>query len=401
MPTPALLPPPPRPLALLRQARAFGPLPLGVVDILVGGGEILAIGTDLPVPAGLPCERIALAGACVVPGFVDAHVHLQGGGGEAGAATRVPEVAFSDLTTAGVTTAIGLLGTDATTRGLAGLLAAARALDELGLTALCYTGSYEVPPVTLTGSVRGDLVHIDRIVAVGELAISDHRSSQPTFDEFVRIAADAHVAGLMTGKAGLLHLHLGDGPRGLDLVRRALDATELPARTFHPTHCNRNRRLWGEAQELTRRGVTIDVTAFPAEDDAPGAADAIAEFLIGGFDRARLTVSSDGGGCLPAFDGQGNLLHMDVGRCGALAEAMAELLAAGHPLETVLPFFTSNVAHTFRLHRKGRLRVGGDADLIVLDEAGRPRDVMAGGRWVVLAGVPKVRGLFEAGQRLG
>ena len=395
MPTPALLPPPPRPLTLLRQGRAFAPAPLGVVDILLGGGEILTIGKDLPLPAGLPCEVIALDGARVVAGFIDAHVHLQGGGGEAGAATRVPEVTFTDLTMAGVTTAIGLLGTDATTRGLAGLLAAARALDELGLTALCYTGSYEVPPVTLTGSVRGDLVHIDRMVAVGELAISDHRSSQPTFDEFARIAADAHVAGLMTGKAGLLHLHLGDGERGLDLVRRALAETELPARTFHPTHCNRNRRLWREAMELTRRGVTIDVTAFPAEDDAPGAAAAVAEFVAGGFDVTRLTVSSDGGGCLPAFDHDGTLLHMDVGRCTALVDALVELLAAGHALETVVPFFTSNVARTFRLRRKGQLRVGGDADLIVMDDVGRPRDVMAGGRWVVRDRQPIVLGLFE------
>ena len=70
--------------------------------------------------------------------------------------------------------------------------------------------------------MRGDLVLLEPLLGIGELAISDHRSSQPTFDEILRLAADAHVAGLMTGKAGMLHLHLGDGPRGLDFVRRAL-----------------------------------------------------------------------------------------------------------------------------------------------------------------------------------
>src|SRR4029077_9089015 len=119
-----------------------------------------------------------------------------------------------------------------TTRSVAGLVAAALAIREEGLSAWCWTGSYEVPPITLTGSVRSDIVFVDPILGVGEVAISDHRSSQPTLDELVRLAADCHVAGLMSGKAGVLHLHLGDGPRGLDLVRAVLDATELPARIF-------------------------------------------------------------------------------------------------------------------------------------------------------------------------
>ena len=138
-------------------------------------------------------------------------------------------------------------------------------------SAWCYTGSYQCPPHTLTGTVRGDIVFVDPIVGVGELAISDHRSSQPTFDELVRVAADCHVAGLTSGKAGHVHLHLGDGDRGLALVRRAVTETELPARVFQPTHVNRNRRLFDEALALaTAHGVPIDVTAFPADDDAVG-----------------------------------------------------------------------------------------------------------------------------------
>ena len=70
------------------------------------------------------------------------------------------------------------------------------------------------PPVTFTGSVRDDIVFLDPVIGVGELALSDHRSSQPTQDELLRIASDAHVAGMISGKAGILHLHLGDGERG-------------------------------------------------------------------------------------------------------------------------------------------------------------------------------------------
>ena len=65
---------------------------------------------------------------------------------------------------------------------------------------------------------------------------------------------------MMADKAGVLHLHLGDGARGLELVRTALTTTELPATMFHPTHVNRNPRLFAEAQALAiEHGCTIDV----------------------------------------------------------------------------------------------------------------------------------------------
>ena len=387
-----------KPLTLLRHAHLFSPDDMGFCDMLLAGGQVAAIGPHLsPPPGDWPCEIIDVAARRVIPGLVDCHVHLCGGGGEAGAQTRVPAVRVTDLTLAGVTTAVGLLGTDGSTRTVAESLASARALHHAGLSAWCYTGSYQLPLVTLTGSVRGDLVHNDRLVAVGELAISDHRSSQPTFEEFVRIASDCHVCGMMTGKAGLLHLHLGDGPRGLDLVRRALLETELPARTFHPTHLNRNRRLWAEAKQLHRdRGLYGDITAFkPESDDELSAAEAISDWMDSGLDPARLTASSDGGGCIPVFDGEGVLQRMDVGKSMGLSDALVQLLAQGRLLEQVLPVFTRNPARLFRLRGKGELVVGADADLVVLDEAGRASEVMARGKWMVRRGVPLVRGMFE------
>ena len=384
-------------MILFRNAQVLAPDPLGVVDVLVAGGAIAAIGPDLALPPpGWPVEIMDCAGAWLAPGFVDAHAHLGGGGGEGGARTRVPPVAFTDFTLAGVTTVVGLLGTDCTTRSLADLLAAARGLEELGLTALCYTGGYVVPPLTLTGSVRGDSVHIDRIVAVGETASSDHRSSQPTFEELIRIAADAHVAGMMTGKAGCLHLHLGDGARGLEYVRRALEETELPARVFHPTHCNRNRRLWEEAMALSVSGVTIDISAFEADGDAPSGGEAIAEWYAEGLDPARLTLSSDGGGCLPRFDPTGRILDMEIGAPASLLVAIREAVSAGVPIEVALATVTRNAADQLRLAKKGRVEVGADADLVVLSAELGVVHVFAGGRALVRHQRPVVRGLFEA-----
>lgn len=384
------------PLTLLSNAEVFAPKAVGRRDVLIGGGKILAIAAKIAAPSELT-RVIDVRGARVIPGLIDAHVHITGGGGESGPSSRVPRVSLSALTRAGVTSCVGVLGTDGTTRTVAALVAETLALREEGLSAWCFTGSYEVPPITLTGNVRSDIVFVDPILGVGEVAISDHRSSQPTFDEIARLAADCHVAGMMSGKAGVLHLHLGDGARGLDLVRRALDETELPPSVFFPTHINRNKRLFDEALDLARRGCFVDVTAFPVAEgeDAYSAADAIVRWLDAGAPLDRLTCSSDGGGCLPTFDAEGRLVEMDVGRPSSLAETLAELQTRGVSLERVLPIFTSNVAAVLRLTRKGALDVGADADLVVLDDEHGIRDVMAGSRVVVRDKETVVRGTFE------
>ena len=383
---------------LLRNAELYDPEPRGRAHLLVAGERVVWVGTEVPpLPVSLGVNEHDLEGRLVLPGLIDGHVHLTGGGGEAGPNTRVPPLGLSRMTSGGVTTVIGLLGTDDAVRTTAELVTVARGLNADGLTAYCLTGGYHLPPMTVTGSVRLDIVLIDLILGVGELAISDHRSSQPTLDDLLRVAGDAHVGGLMAEKAGIVHLHVGDGARGLELVRRALACSELPAAVFNPTHVNRRKGLFDEALTLAQRGCTIDITAFPVEEgeDAWTAAEALLRYLDAGLPAAQVTVSSDGGGCLPAFDGEGRVKAFDVGRPSALGETLEELLAAGHALDRVLPAFTSNPARLLRLPRKGHLSPGADADLVVLDAANRIADVMARGRWHVRDGVPVLRGTFE------
>jgi beta-aspartyl-dipeptidase (metallo-type) len=386
-------------IELLRNAELYDPAHKGRTHLIVAGETVVWIGALLPaLPPVLEVREVDLEGRRVIPGLIDGHVHLTGGGGEAGPETRVPPLGLSQLTAGGVTTAVGVLGTDDIVRSPAELVTTARGLIAEGLSAYCYTGGYHVPAVTITGSVRGDIVLIDLILGVGELAISDHRSSQPTLDELLRIAGEAHVGGLMAGKAGIVHLHVGNGSRGLELVRQSLERTELPPAVFNPTHVNRRRSLFEEAMVLAERGCTIDITAFPVDEgeDAWSAAAALTRFLSAGLPPERVTVSSDAGGCFPAFDAEGQVVEMDVGRPAALADTLKELLACGQPLERVLPAFTSNPARLLRLPRKGRLAAGSDADLVVLGEDGRVRDVMARGRWHVREGHPSVRGTFGA-----
>ena len=375
-------------------------------DLLVAAGKVVLVGQALA--PNVAHDVVDLAGRRVLPGIVDGHVHLTGGGGEAGFKTRVPRVQLSALVEAGVTTAVGVLGTDGVTRTMRDLVACALALREEGLSAWCYTGNYAVPVLTLTGSVRDDITFVDAIIGVGELAISDHRSSQPTFDELVRIASDAYVAGLTASKSGVLHLHLGDGPRGLELVRQALATTELPARLWHPTHLNRNRSLWAEAKAMARqaRAPYFDVTAFPPDDDegTVSAVEAVLDWLDSGLPSERLTISSDGGGCLPVFDVDGRMVSMDVGSPATLLDTVRALVDKGVGLSRAISFVTANPARVLGLDgdnrgNKGHIMVGGDADLLIVDDALRPWGVMARGRWFMREGEIMVRGTFDRSGR--
>ncbi len=385
-------------LRLLLNARLTAAPAAPTQSLLVGAGRLLWIGEGRPtLDPRLAVEEDDLHGRLVIPGLVDGHTHMTGGGGESGFASRVPALMLSHFTAAGVTSAVGLLGTDDTTRTTQSLVATARGLRELGFGAWCYTGGYHVPPVTLTGSVRGDIVNIDPIIGVGELALSDHRSSQPRLDELLRIASDCHVAGLITGKAGIVHLHLGDGARGLELVREALHTSELPARVFNPTHVNRRTALFEEALVLARRGCYVDITAFDVgpDEDAYDGVEALQRYLASDAPAERVTVSSDGGGCLPVFDDEGVLTHMDVGAPATLAATLSTLLREGADFDRTVAAFTANPARLLRLPGKGVLAAGADADLVVLDERYEIDSVMLGGRWQRRHGQQLVVGPFE------
>ncbi len=386
-------------LTLIQGAEVWAPEPLGERDLLLAGSTIAAVVEPGTVDLrGVAVDRLDARGCSVVPGFVDSHVHILGGGGEGGPATRAPELAVEDIVACGVTGVIGCLGTDAVTRHPASLLAKARALEAEGLSAWIFTGSYQLPPVTLTGSVRSDLVLIDKVVGAGEIAISDHRSSQPAFDEIARLAAECRVGGMLGGKAGVLHLHLGDGPRGLELVRRLLAETEIPATQVVPTHCCRNPHLLAEAVEHVLAGGCADFTAGFGDHGAEvSVVEAVRRLLAAGASLERVTVSSDAGGSIPVFDAAGELTWLEVARPDALLAAFRALVREGVvDLAGACRLFAANPARIYRLRGKGRIGVGADADLVVLDSELRPRDVFARGRRVVADGQVIARSTFAA-----
>lgn len=386
---------------LIKNADLYAPEPLGRQDILMIGEQVALVAPEISggVP-GLETEVIDAAGRKVIPGYVDQHVHIIGGGGESGPYSRTPEVQLSAVTTAGVTTVVGVLGTDGTTRHLESLLAKARALDTEGITAYILTGSYEVPLNTILSDARRDIIVIDKVLGIGEVSISDHRSSLPSRDEFKRIASQARLGGMLSGKAGVLQFHMGSGKAGLTEVFAVLDETEIPAKHFIPTHVNRDEGLFRQAMDLARRGGYMDITSgIRKKDGFSGGIEpsvAIRMCWEAGVPMDHVTMSSDGNGgmSLTLPDGSQKLL---VAQLASLHEEVRDaVLTEGVPLETAIRVAGENPARANGLWpRKGTIRPDSDGDLLILDEEMHIDTVVARGRVMVRDGKAVVKGTYE------
>ncbi|CAM5190026.1 beta-aspartyl-peptidase [Alishewanella longhuensis] len=393
-------------ILLIKGASVFAPAALGIKDVLIAGNRIAAIGDNLAVNnSTLPISVIDGSGKYLVPGFVDSLVHYIGGGGEGGFATRTPEMQLTDATLAGVTTAIGVLGTDATTRTLTNLLAKAHALETEGISTYCHTGSYEIPCRTVTGNITDDLILIDKIIGVGEIAISDHRSSQPTTTELRKVAAAARVGGMLAGKGGTVSVHVGSGDSLLQPLFEAVKGTELSLKQFYPTHINRNEALFTAGLEFARAGGVIDFTASTTDYDLKhgevAAAEALRRALQAGIPAMQLTMSSDGNASLPVYSQDGELLGLEVGQVNSLLQALqTAVLKLEVNLTDALTSVTAAPAHVLGLKQKGQLAVGKDADMLLLNSQNLSIDtVIAKGRRLVSAGKPVVYGTFEKPQQ--
>ncbi len=385
-------------LTLLRNGRVFDPLDRGRVDVLLCGGKVVAVRDSIPGPAGLDVDIVDASDHILTPGFVDLHVHVTGGGGEGGPATRVPEIQLSAVTTAGVTTVVGLLGTDDVTRHPETLLAKILGLRAEGLSAFMMCGSYQFPPATITGSVRKDIALIGPVIGVGEVALSDHRSSQPTFDEFTRLVAEARAGGLLGGKAGLVQIHMGGGSRGMDYIFRMARETELPLGQVLPTHVSRSEELFRQALSLVSAGGNIDITASGTrKQKGVDSSQVLSVFMARELPLQRLTMSSDANGSIPRFDPEGSFTGLDVAGMDTLQDEFRRLITAeGFPVTDVLGLFTSNPAARIGMKdRKGCLTEGADADLIMFRDDWKIDRVYTQGRLMVDQGKPVVRGTFE------
>jgi beta-aspartyl-dipeptidase (metallo-type) len=373
-------------LTLFKNAEIYSPRCLGKNDLLTSGESILAIGGHLEPPAGLEVQIIDCSGLRLVPGLIDSHVHITGGGGEGGPGTRMPELLVSMMVEAGVTTVIGCLGTDGITRSVENVLMKVKSLRSQGVSAWMYTGAYQVPPPSITGDIMKDIILFEEIIGVGEVAISDHRSSYPSTAELARIAAQARVAGMLGGKAGIVNMHMGDARDPFKPIHEVISNTELGYKQFLPTHCNRNDYIFKDALEYGKKGyVDITTSSYPYyTDEEVKPSTALKLLLENGVPLSHITFTSDACGSLPGFDPEsGKLIKIEMGLPSSnLREVKDAVLVDGVPLEQALQVVTSNPADILKLPGKGYIREGYDADLLLLDEDFKIIRLMARGKFL-------------------
>ncbi len=329
-------------------------------------------------------------GMTAIPGYIDQHVHVCGGGGEGSFITQVPPLKFSEPVKAGVTTLVGLLGTDGTTRSIKNLVAKTKALKEFGLTAYCLTGNYNYPSPTLTGSVMDDIVFVEEIIGV-KIAIADHRSANMTTESLIKLASDARVAGMLAGKPGIVHLHTGSGKDPLKIVFDALDNSEIPIANFRPTHM---APKYEHALKFAERGGYVDFTCDP--DDMYNRAGLLCKALDE-VPEGKMTISTDSNGSLPVWNEKKEMIGIGAGSINALhatIKAMVEMHNC--PLEKALKPVTENVAQALKLYpAKGVLASGSDADIVLLDADLNVDTVFAMGKCMLKHGEMQVHANFE------
>ncbi|EWG10963.1 beta-aspartyl-peptidase [Cytobacillus firmus] len=390
-------------LTLIKNAEIYSPHYLGKKDLLLVHNKIGYIrdSIELPELSFADIEVIDAEGKMAVPGFIDSHVHIIGGGGEGSYKTRTPEIQLTDATLSGITTLVGVIGTDGTTRNMASLIAKARALEEEGITCYVQTGSYQVPVKTLTGKIEDDLILIDKIIGVGEIAIADHRSSQPTVEEMAKIASAARVGGMLSGKAGIVNVHVGDSYDHLKLLEDIAENTDIPIKQFYPTHINRNPHLFEAGIRYAKKGGYVDFTtsSIPKffEEGEVKCSKALRIMLDEGVPAGQITFTSDGQASLPDFNEQGELIGLQIGKVSTLfSEVRDAILQEGVSIEHAISVITKNPASILKLHQKGRIEEGKDADVVLLNkETLAIETVFSMGRKMVEDGKAVVKGTFE------
>jgi beta-aspartyl-dipeptidase (metallo-type) len=365
-------------LLLIEHGDVFDPAPCGRQSVLVANDRIERIG-DVDRRAldalKIPYEVIDADGALVTPGFVDPHEHLLGGSGEGSLALQTPMLFIDEIVRAGITTVVGTLGVDTTMKTMPGLLARVKALNEEGLSARLWSGGYNVPPTTLLGSIREDLMFVDECVGAGEVAISDQRGLRPPGQALAALVRDTHVGGLLSGKAGVTHFHVGEEPTRLAPLRELIDDFGIEPAWLYPTHVERSEELMSEAVALAHRGAAVDIDVVNRD-----LRKWVCSYLDGGGPEDRLTASSDADSSTP--DILSSQLR-ELGRDPSIG------------IERMLRFGATNASRVLKLERKGQLRVGCDADLLVLEAGSLDiRHVVARGKRMVIDGACVVQERF-------
>ena len=394
-------------MIVLRGAEVLAPEPVGRRDVVIAGETVVALAEPGVEIRGIALEEHDLDGLTLAPGFIDNHVHVLGGGGGLGFASRAPELQTSQLVRAGITSVIGMLGFDATTRDMRALVAKTKAFKEDGISAYALTGAtLEHPVPTLTGRIRDDIAFVEEIIGVGEISVSELGYAYDSNGPGAQYVAEAATAGLLAGrlarKRGYLCLQVPPYHGAcLKPVMDMLDRSGLPIAQLLPSHVNQTDAYMADATLWARRGGYVDVGAnYSPENNfsrATPPAKAVTRLLEAGVPLARILLSSDGNGAPPKEEQrEGQPAVANYMPLGALHATWRRLIVEeGLVPSDALRVVTANVAEATGLRAKGSIAAGMDADLVAFDEDWRIQNVIARGRLMVADGQPVVRGMFD------
>lgn len=375
-------------MKLIKDIDIYSPKYLGKKDVLIEGEKIIKIDENININNNFDFNEIYKGeNDYLFPGFIDNHVHICGGGGEGGFGTRIPPIKAKSLINAGITTVVGVLGTDGYTRNILNLIAKANQIENNGVNTYILTGSYGIHVKTFTDSVEKDIIYIDKIIGTGEIAISDHRSSQPNNHELLKIIAESKRGGLLSNKSGVVNIHVGSGKSGLKQLREIINETEISYKDILPTHINRNKCLFNEGIDYAKKGGYIDFTASSfssfTEKNENHPYKALKIALDRGVNINNITYSSDGQGSLPKFDKEGKFLKTDIADVKLLYEAIKNAILKDEiDISVAIKTITENPANILGLKNKGSIETGKDADLVIVDKKDLSlKKVMCNGRF--------------------
>lgn len=357
---------------ILKSGHVYSPDDLGVKDILLWEDRIIKIGEDLKIPEGFEGAYTDCSGRIVIPGIVDTHVHITGGGGEGGFTTRTSEITFEEIAEAGVTTLVGVLGTDGYARRVEDVLVKCMALREEGFDCYFLTGSYTFPITTMRGSVAEDIIFNEYCLGTGEVAHCDHRGSLMRYEEFIRLAADTRNGARLAGLKGVLNIHLGNYHDPADFFIRACEEDITFRPLIVPTHVTRKYEVFESCLRFLEYGGQIDITAGSDGDAVQRSYGSVEGLEIiykkyGTLDR--VTMTSDGNGSAPVWDELGNMIGMGKGSSKVLLADLKKAAQRGViPFEETLRTITSTPAAVYGLKNSaGRIVENGTANFAILD----------------------------------
>ena len=380
-------------LTLIKNIHLHTPEDKGLQQLLISGEKIIAIGEELHI-SGMKLNVVDAQGLHAMPGLIDQHVHIIGGGGQTGYFSLAPEVPLSRLIATGTTTVVGLLGTDGFVKTLPQLYAKTKALCQDGISAYMLTGYYGLPTPTITSSIAEDLIYLDRCIGC-KIAMSDDRSSHPTKQELLRIIQQVRLGGFTSAKGGIMHVHLGALPTGIDLLLEI--AREYPSLISYisPTHMGRTHELFLQAIDFARLGGMIDISTGGTIYCEPYLS--VLEGLEAGIDIHQMTFSSDGNAGVRRRNAEtGEDTYLVAPLHKNLEQVICLIREADLSPADAFSLITTNPARNMHLTGKGCIVEGGDADITLFDDQWKLQGVWARGVEMMRDGIVLKKGNFES-----